>query len=109
MVFIDELDAVGRERGLIKGSGGQERDATLNQVPLAFCTYEKLSLHLVEISGYINLECSPFFSSFLYAWMVLKAKVKSSLLLLQIDQTYWTQHLFDQGGLIGRYTSQNLV
>lgn len=33
MVFIDELDAVGRERGLIKGSGGQERDATLNQVP----------------------------------------------------------------------------
>lgn len=33
VVFIDELDAVGRERGLIKGSGGQERDATLNQVP----------------------------------------------------------------------------
>lgn len=32
VVFIDELDAVGRERGLIKGSGGQERDATLNQV-----------------------------------------------------------------------------
>lgn len=31
-MFIDELDAVGRERGLIKGSGGQERDATLNQV-----------------------------------------------------------------------------
>ena len=38
MVFIDELDAVGRERGLIKGSVGQERDATLNQVPLAFCS-----------------------------------------------------------------------
>lgn len=36
MVFIDELDAVGRERGLIKGSGGQERDATLNQVPNIF-------------------------------------------------------------------------
>lgn len=34
VVFIDELDAVGRERGLIKGSGGQERDATLNQVRL---------------------------------------------------------------------------
>lgn len=33
VVFIDELDAVGRSRGLIKGSGGQERDATLNQVP----------------------------------------------------------------------------
>ncbi|KAG6522086.1 hypothetical protein ZIOFF_019220 [Zingiber officinale] len=32
VVFIDEIDAVGRERGLIKGSGGQERDATLNQV-----------------------------------------------------------------------------
>ncbi|XAR67687.1 hypothetical protein NMG60_11002557 [Bertholletia excelsa] len=32
VVFIDELDAVGRERGLIKGSGGQERDATLNQL-----------------------------------------------------------------------------
>ncbi|KAL2936218.1 putative inactive ATP-dependent zinc metalloprotease FTSHI 2 chloroplastic [Bienertia sinuspersici] len=32
VVFIDELDAVGRERGLMKGSGGQERDATLNQV-----------------------------------------------------------------------------
>jgi ATP-dependent 26S proteasome regulatory subunit len=33
VVFIDELDAVGRQRGLIGGSGGQERDATLNQVP----------------------------------------------------------------------------
>ncbi|GJV32880.1 RNA-directed DNA polymerase, eukaryota [Tanacetum coccineum] len=32
VVFIDELDAVGRERGFIKGSGRQERDATLNQV-----------------------------------------------------------------------------
>lgn len=38
MVFIDELDAVGRERGLIKGSGGQERDATLNQVILMSCS-----------------------------------------------------------------------
>lgn len=36
VVFIDELDAVGRERGLIKGSGGQERDATLNQVSSAY-------------------------------------------------------------------------
>ena len=32
VVFIDELDAVGRQRGLTEGSGGQERDATLNQV-----------------------------------------------------------------------------
>ncbi|KAJ4749174.1 ATP-dependent zinc metalloprotease FtsH [Rhynchospora pubera] len=32
VVFIDELDAVGRKRGLVKGSGGQERDATLNQL-----------------------------------------------------------------------------
>lgn len=38
VVFIDELDAVGRKRGLIKGSGGQERDATLNQV--SHCTTE---------------------------------------------------------------------
>jgi len=39
VVFIDELDAVGRERGLIKGSGGQERDATLNQVKLAVLNF----------------------------------------------------------------------
>lgn len=32
VVFIDELDAVGRQRGLIGGSGGQERDSTLNQL-----------------------------------------------------------------------------
>nr|GEW09423.1 hypothetical protein [Tanacetum cinerariifolium] len=32
VIFIDEMDAVGRESGLIKGSGGQEPDATLNQV-----------------------------------------------------------------------------
>eukprot|EP00850_Spirogloea_muscicola_P000515 SM000002S05595 [mRNA] locus=s2:1103890:1114523:+ [translate_table: standard] len=32
VVFIDELDAVGRQRGLTGGSGGQERDATLNQL-----------------------------------------------------------------------------
>lgn len=35
VVFIDELDAVGRQRGLTEGSGGQERDATLNQVHLS--------------------------------------------------------------------------
>uniref|UniRef100_A0A0D6QUE2 AAA+ ATPase domain-containing protein n=1 Tax=Araucaria cunninghamii TaxID=56994 RepID=A0A0D6QUE2_ARACU len=32
VVFIDELDAVGRTRGLVSGSGGQERDATVNQL-----------------------------------------------------------------------------
>nr|GEY46697.1 probable inactive ATP-dependent zinc metalloprotease FTSHI 2, chloroplastic [Tanacetum cinerariifolium] len=32
VVFIDELDAVGRESGLIKGAGGQEPDTTLNQL-----------------------------------------------------------------------------
>ncbi|GKE83178.1 hypothetical protein Tco_1553178, partial [Tanacetum coccineum] len=32
IVFIDELDAVGKERGLINGSGGKEHDATLNQI-----------------------------------------------------------------------------
>ncbi|KAM7471765.1 hypothetical protein LguiA_009948 [Lonicera macranthoides] len=32
VVFIDEIDAVGRARGMIKGSGGRERDATLNQL-----------------------------------------------------------------------------
>ncbi|KAL3528702.1 hypothetical protein ACH5RR_008024 [Cinchona calisaya] len=32
VVFIDELDNVRRECGLIKGSGGQERDATLNKL-----------------------------------------------------------------------------
>ncbi|XP_024522587.1 probable inactive ATP-dependent zinc metalloprotease FTSHI 2, chloroplastic [Selaginella moellendorffii] len=32
VVFIDELDAVGRTRGLTAGSGGQERDSTLNQL-----------------------------------------------------------------------------
>lgn len=36
VVFIDELDAVGRQRGLIGGSGGQERDSTLNQVLKSF-------------------------------------------------------------------------
>ncbi|KAH9301539.1 hypothetical protein KI387_013122, partial [Taxus chinensis] len=32
VVFIDELDAVGRTRGIVRGSGGQERDATVNQL-----------------------------------------------------------------------------
>ncbi|MBA0608679.1 hypothetical protein Godav_020870 [Gossypium davidsonii] len=40
VVFIDELDAVGRERGLIKGSGGQERDATLNQLLVCLDGFE---------------------------------------------------------------------
>lgn len=40
VVFIDELDAVGRERGLIKGSGGQERDATLNQLLVSLDGFE---------------------------------------------------------------------
>ncbi|KAI7986601.1 hypothetical protein LOK49_LG14G01950 [Camellia lanceoleosa] len=40
VVFIDELDAVGRERGLIKGSGAQERDATLNQLLVCLDGFE---------------------------------------------------------------------
>ncbi|GAB2293487.1 Probable inactive ATP-dependent zinc metalloprotease FTSHI 2, chloroplastic [Dionaea muscipula] len=40
VVFIDELDAVGRERGLIKGSGGKERDATLNQLLVCLDGFE---------------------------------------------------------------------
>ncbi|GMH03707.1 hypothetical protein Nepgr_005546 [Nepenthes gracilis] len=40
VVFIDEVDAVGRERGLIKGSGGQERDATLNQLLVCLDGFE---------------------------------------------------------------------
>ncbi|GFZ04188.1 AAA-type ATPase family protein [Actinidia rufa] len=40
VVFIDELDAVGRERGLIKGSGGQECDATLNQLLVCLDGFE---------------------------------------------------------------------
>ncbi|KAK1388922.1 hypothetical protein POM88_017100 [Heracleum sosnowskyi] len=40
VVFIDELDAVGKERGLIKGSGGQERDATLNQLLVSLDGFE---------------------------------------------------------------------
>ncbi|CAN1836691.1 Probable inactive ATP-dependent zinc metalloprotease FTSHI 2, chloroplastic [Linum perenne] len=40
VVFIDELDAVGRERGLIRGSGGQERDATLNQLLVCLDGFE---------------------------------------------------------------------
>lgn len=40
VVFIDELDAVGRERGIIKGSGGQERDATLNQLLVCLDGFE---------------------------------------------------------------------
>ncbi|GKA92053.1 hypothetical protein Tco_0813978, partial [Tanacetum coccineum] len=36
IVFIYELDAVGKERGLINGSGGKEHDATLNQVNLTW-------------------------------------------------------------------------
>ncbi|KAM3343771.1 hypothetical protein P3S68_025861 [Capsicum galapagoense] len=40
VVFVDELDAVGRERGSIKGSGGQERDATLNQLLVCLDNFE---------------------------------------------------------------------
>ncbi|PIN12237.1 hypothetical protein CDL12_15139 [Handroanthus impetiginosus] len=40
VVYIDELDAVGRARGLIKGSGGQERDATLNQLLVCLDGFE---------------------------------------------------------------------
>ncbi|CAI0432130.1 unnamed protein product, partial [Linum tenue] len=32
LVFTEELNVVGRERGLINGSGGQKRDATLHQL-----------------------------------------------------------------------------
>ncbi|KAK1360521.1 hypothetical protein POM88_044995 [Heracleum sosnowskyi] len=38
--FETVLDAVGRERGLIKGSGGQERDANLNQLLVSLDGFE---------------------------------------------------------------------
>lgn len=56
VVFIDELDAVGRQRGLIGGSGGQERDATLNQVRLL---YNSILLLTVALSGVVWLTHTP--------------------------------------------------
>lgn len=62
VVFIDELDAVGRERGLIKGSGGQERDATLNQVSSAYCIFFTIQLIKARVQTnmqhYINAPAS---------------------------------------------------
>lgn len=63
VVFIDELDAVGRERGLIKGSGGQERDATLNQVSSACCVYFIFQLInpilILQLHYYAPASCMP--------------------------------------------------
>lgn len=61
MVFIDELDAVGRQRGLIGGSGGQERDATLNQVLSTDDSLQKPQLrinwqYLAEVAVTLKLQ-----------------------------------------------------
>lgn len=40
VIFIDELDAVGRARGTVRTSGGQERDSTLNQLLVCLDGFE---------------------------------------------------------------------
>ena len=44
------MDAVGRERGLIEGSGGQERDATLNQVGLCLLLFFEFDLMMLRLA-----------------------------------------------------------
>eukprot|EP00252_Welwitschia_mirabilis_P015900 TRINITY_DN35287_c0_g1_i1.p1 TRINITY_DN35287_c0_g1~~TRINITY_DN35287_c0_g1_i1.p1 ORF type:complete len:906 (-),score=206.51 TRINITY_DN35287_c0_g1_i1:214-2931(-) len=40
VVFIDEIDAVGRKRGLVETSGGKERDNTVNQLLVCLDGFE---------------------------------------------------------------------
>ncbi|GJT36638.1 hypothetical protein Tco_0927057 [Tanacetum coccineum] len=63
IVFIDELDAVGKERGLIKGSGGKEHDATLNQVNLTrymllqeSCHQDEYQINIIQSNDTYVLE-----------------------------------------------------
>eukprot|EP00897_Mesotaenium_endlicherianum_P004778 jgi/Mesen1/4328/ME000022S03620 len=51
VVFIDELDAVGRQRGMTKGSGAQERDATLNQLLTCLDGFEKQKGEVITIAA----------------------------------------------------------
>ncbi|KAH6757658.1 AAA-type ATPase family protein [Perilla frutescens var. hirtella] len=41
IIYIDELDSIGRVRGLVVGTGGQERDATLNQLLVCLDGFER--------------------------------------------------------------------
>ena len=46
IIFIDEIDAVGRKRGAGLGGGHDEREQTLNQL-LVEMVVSPLSLHLI--------------------------------------------------------------
>ncbi|KAH6781361.1 AAA-type ATPase family protein [Perilla frutescens var. frutescens] len=41
IIYIDELDSIGRVRGLVVGTGGQEREATLNQLLVCLDGFER--------------------------------------------------------------------
>jgi cell division protease FtsH len=47
IVFIDEIDAVGRERGSVAGSGHDEREQTLNQLLVEMDGFDRSSAVLV--------------------------------------------------------------
>ena len=43
IIFVDEIDAVGRERGAGLGGGNDEREQTLNQILVEMDGFEKMT------------------------------------------------------------------
>ncbi|GJS09866.1 hypothetical protein Tco_0366662 [Tanacetum coccineum] len=72
IVFIKEMDAVGRERVLIKGPGGKEHDATLNHITTVSKSHTQRSGYIIRLKISAASESS---SEFLIAVKLLIAPV----------------------------------
>ena len=70
IIFIDEIDAVGRHRGAGLGGGHDEREQTLNQL-------------LVEMDGFGTNS-----GVIVMAWITSRAKLSLRMLILSTKRIY---------------------
>ena len=85
IIFIDEIDAVGRQRGVGLGGGNDEREQTLNQLLIEMdglkAMKESLSLRLLTVRMYWIQPCCVL--------AVLTEKSWSAVLMLKVGKLFF--------------------
>src|SRR3546814_5421552 len=60
IIFVDEIDAVGRKRGSGMGGGHDEREQTLNQILVEMDGFERSEEHTSELQSLMRISYAVF-------------------------------------------------